>query len=60
MSQKQKQEKPASKGTDSPKGGSTLFSKGTKSVAAEHMFGEKERDKDGNVIAEQKQAQKKR
>ncbi len=52
MSQKQSQGKKP-QGTDSPKGGSTLFSKGTKSVAAESEFGNKqERNKDGKPVAE--------
>lgn len=54
MSQNQKQkqgQKPQP--NDSPKGGSTLFSKGTKSVAAESEFGQKqERDKDGKPVVE--------
>ena len=55
QNQKQKQGKKPQP-NDSPKGGSTLFSKGTKSVAAESEFGNaKERDKDGKPVAEKKQ-----
>lgn len=42
--------KPQPEGNDSPKGGSSLYSAGSKSVAADTTFDEQKRDKDGKPL----------